>query len=181
AYEASCAERGIPAEDCSLIGKVLNDFASANYFWIFLTLLAFTFSNLSRAIRWNMLLRPLGYKPRLSNAFLTVILGYFANLGFPRIGEVVRAGSMARYEHIPVEKVMGTIVVDRTIDVISILLITSLAILLEFDTMWQFINEYVSLSEKFGGSGPFLLTLAAIGLFFVALIYFLRKRIAQWG
>lgn len=179
AYQESCAQRNIPADDCSLIGKVANDFASANYFWILLVLVAFTISNLSRAIRWNMLLRPLGYQPRLINAFLTVVLGYFANLGLPRLGEVVRAGTMARYEKIPLQKVVGTIVVDRTIDVISILLVTGLAILLEFDTMWQFIDENVSLSDRFGGGGTILLILGGLGLSSLLLFYILRKRIAK--
>lgn len=143
-----------------------------------MVLLAFTLSNLSRAIRWNMLLRPLGYQPRLSNAFLTVILGYFANLGLPRLGEVVRAGTMARYEHIPMQKVVGTIVVDRTIDVISILIVSGLAVLLEYDTMWQFINEYVNLSEKFGG-GTLILALGGFGTLVVAGLYLLRERIQK--
>ncbi|MEO0873365.1 MAG: flippase-like domain-containing protein, partial [Bacteroidota bacterium] len=124
AYQAECELKGIAKADCSLLQKVLTDFASADYFWLLMVLLCFTISNISRAVRWNMLLRQLGFMPRLINGFLTIILGYFANLGLPRVGEVVRAGTMARYEKIPVEKVMGTVVVDRVIDVISILLVT---------------------------------------------------------
>ena len=60
AYLAQCAQDGIPAEECSLIDKVVTDFRNANYFWILMVLLAFLLSNVSRAIRWNMLLRPLG-------------------------------------------------------------------------------------------------------------------------
>lgn len=175
AYLAQCAQDGIPAEDCSLIDKVATDFRGANYFWILMVLIAFLISNVSRAIRWNMLLRPLGYQPRFLNAFLTIILGYFANLGIPRIGEVVRASTMSQYEQIPLQKVMGTVVVDRVVDVISILLVTSLALLLEFDTILSFVNEQASLEDKVGG----LANLALLGgLIFVLLggVFWLFRR-----
>ena len=179
AYQAKCAYDEIPLEECSLLQKVISDFAGANYFWILLVLLAFTISNYSRASRWLMLLRPLGYQPRLINGFLTTVLGYFANLGLPRMGEVVRAGTMARYEGIAVEKVMGTIVVDRIIDVISILIMTSLAFLLQFEQIWGYVDKNVSLSERFGGSGNLLLTLGVIGVASLGLIYAFRKPLSK--
>jgi len=81
AYQAECGLKGIAAADCSLLQKVLTDFASADVFWLMMVLVFFTISNISRAVRWNMLLQQLGFQPRLINGFLTVILGYFANLG----------------------------------------------------------------------------------------------------
>ena len=157
AYQEDCAANLIPPEDCSLWKKVATDFRGANYFWISLTLLAFTISNISRAIRWNMLLRPLGYTPRFINAFLSTVLGYFANLGLPRMGEVVRAGTMARYERIPVEKVMGTIVVDRIVDVISILLVTALAVGLQFGVITRLFSENVDFGKRFDNTTTMLL------------------------
>lgn len=178
AFQEECIRRNIPSEDCSLIQKVISDFRGANYFWILLVLLAFTISNVSRASRWLMLLRPMGYDPRFSNAFLCTIVGYFANLGLPRMGEVVRAGTMAQYENIAVEKVMGTIVVDRIIDVICLLLITSFAFLLEYDTIIQFIGEYVDMGARFSkGPGLFLLGGAILVVFL--LLWAFRQRLAQ--
>lgn len=179
AFQEDCALKGVPAEDCSLLNKVLNDFRSVQIFWILMVFLVYGLSNVSRAIRWNMLLRTLGYQPRFTNALLTTIVGYFANLGLPRMGEVVRAGMMAQYEKIPPEKVMGTVVVDRVVDVISILIVTGLALLLDFDKIYAFANEYVDLSGRFGGSGMFLLFLAMIGLSVIGLFYAFRKRLLQ--
>lgn len=179
AYQAKCTTDGIPLEECSLLQKVITDFAGANYFWVLLVLVAFTVSNISRASRWVMLLRPLGYQPKLINAFLTTIIGYFANLGLPRMGEVVRAGTMAQYEGIAVEKVMGTIVVDRIIDVISILIVTSLALLLQFDVIWSFVDKNVSMSERFGGSTNLLLILAGAGILGLGLLYAFRKPLSK--
>lgn len=179
AYQAECDLKGVPLADCSLLQKVLNDFASAEVFWLLMVLFCFTLSNISRAIRWNMLLQQLGYKPRLVNGFLTVILGYFANLGLPRVGEVVRAGSMARYEGIPLEQVMGTVVVDRVIDVMSILLVTALALALEFDTLWGFLQENSNLQENLSNNSTLLLILAVTGLSGLGLLYALRVKIQR--
>jgi hypothetical protein len=179
AYQEECALRGIPAEDCSLLHKVWNDFRSVNYFWILMVFVVYALSNVSRAIRWNMLLRTLGYQPRFSNALLTTIVGYFANLGLPRMGEVVRAGMMARYEKMPVEKVIGTVFVDRVVDVISILFMTGLALLLDFDKILAFANEYVDLSGRLGGSGAVLGLLALIGVAALSLFYVFRKQLMQ--
>ncbi|MEN0005417.1 MAG: lysylphosphatidylglycerol synthase transmembrane domain-containing protein [Bacteroidota bacterium] len=169
AYQEYCAQEGIAAEDCSLLQKVIEDFRQANYWWILAVLTAFTISNVSRAIRWKMLIKPLGYQPKLINAFLTTCLGYFANLGLPRIGEVVRGGTLARYENIRIEKVMGTIVVDRVVDVLSIIILTSVAFLIEFDTLWAFAQTYVS----FGS----LVILGIAGALFLGLLFALRKPI----
>lgn len=178
AFQEECGLKGIPMEDCSLLAKVVDDFAGADYFWILMVLAAFTVSNVSRAIRWNMLLRPLGFRPRLINAFLTTVIGYFANLGLPRIGEVVRAGTMAQNERIPVEKVMGTIVVDRIFDVLSILIVTALAFLLQFKTIWTFVEENVRLGERAAAGVIFLYMFAAFTMV-GALFFLFRKRISQ--
>jgi len=139
-YQSECALQGIPIEDCSLFDKVLSDFASANVFWLLVIVLCFLVSNISRTLRWKYLVDTMEYPARLINGFLCIMLGYFANLGFPRIGEIVRAGTFAKYEDIPVEKVMGTVTADRIIDLISFFLVFLLALALEFDTIWSYLS-----------------------------------------
>ena len=175
AYQAQCALDGIPTEECSLIHKVLTDFANANYFWLLMVILLFMVSNLSRTARWHMLIRPLGYQPRFVNGLGAIMIGYFANLGIPRIGEVARAGVLARYEKIEVEKVMGTIVVDRIIDVLSILIVTALALILQYRQIWDAVRDLLDLSTlvKLGVFG-------AIGLILAVLLFFLfRKKLEK--
>ena len=150
AYLAQCKLDGIPDGECSLINKVIEDFKGLNYLWVFGVCAAFTFSNVMRALRWNMLLKPLGREPRTINTFLTTMLGYFANLGLPRLGEVMKPVTLARYEKIPVEKVLGTIVVDRIMDVICLLTVIGIAFALEFDTLWGYLNENMSSSDSGG-------------------------------
>jgi uncharacterized protein (TIRG00374 family) len=178
AFQDDCALRGVPASECSLLGKVVADFRGANFFWLGVVLLLFVVSCVSRALRWNMLLRPLGYQPRFSNSFWSIILGYFANLGLPRMGELVRAGTLAQYEKIAVEKVMGTLVVDRVIDVISILLLTGLAVLIQYGVIMDFVQAHVDLGDRMR-SGALLGYAFLVFLIVAVILYKWRQRIRR--
>ncbi|MGB3545861.1 MAG: lysylphosphatidylglycerol synthase transmembrane domain-containing protein, partial [Saprospiraceae bacterium] len=177
AYLAECALKEIPAEDCVLWRKVLADFRSANYGWLVIVIVCFCISNWSRAIRWNMLLRQLGYQPRWINAFLTINLGYFANLGLPRLGEVVRITTMSGYEKIPVEQVAGTVVADRVIDVISMLLVSALAVFLAYDQVWAWLDASSNLGDKLSGVWPLLLAAGLVGVAGLGIAWWQRARI----
>ena len=142
---------GAPAADCNFGDKLIVDFKSANLFWIFMVFASFTISNICRALRWQMLLKPLGRNARLVNTFLCTMIGYFSNLFLPRAGEVIKAGTLSKYENIPLEKVMGTVVLDRLLDVISILIVTAIALMLEYEKLWNYFSE--PLMNFFGGLG----------------------------
>ena len=171
AYIEQCKVDGIPLADCSLLDKLVTDFTFANFFWLFMVILACTVSNVSRTARWQMLLRPLGLNINPLNGFFTIMLGYFANLGFPRIGEFVRAGTLARYEKTEFEKVMGTVVVDRVIDVFSLLLAILLAFVFSFKELSAFLD---SMPLSFSGT-KLLLLLVVIGLAGVGFVFYLVK------
>ncbi|HJW31629.1 MAG TPA: lysylphosphatidylglycerol synthase transmembrane domain-containing protein, partial [Saprospiraceae bacterium] len=141
AYTADCALKGIPAAQCSLWEKLKSDFSEVNYWWVAAIIVAFIISNIVRAHRWLLLIETLGRKGRMSNAFFTIVVGYFANMGLPRIGEIVRAGLFARYENIGPEKVMGTIVVDRIIDLLSLLFAIILVLVLQGQVMFAFFRD----------------------------------------
>ncbi|MDG1742530.1 MAG: lysylphosphatidylglycerol synthase transmembrane domain-containing protein [Crocinitomicaceae bacterium] len=95
-------------------------FFDANYFWIVISLLIAWAGHLSRAYRWLFLLEPLGYNPKLVNAYHAVMAGYVINYTVPRSGEIARAGLMTSYEQIPFEKGFATIIIERMIDVIML-------------------------------------------------------------
>lgn len=179
AYQEQCRLDGIPSDQCSLTAKLLHDFSTVHLGWMLLVVAAFTISNIFRAARWQMLLEPMGYKPGFANSLLTILLGYFANLGFPRMGEVVRAGSLARYERIPLEKVMGTMVNDRLMDFLCLALVVGLAFVFEGQTLLNFIAE--KRNAMSGGSGGLmtsrvlLITLVVLGLMAAALFVFWQK------
>jgi glycosyltransferase 2 family protein len=108
-------------------------FTTARY-WLFIPVFfILTLSHLIRAWRWNILMEPLGYKPKLSNSFFAVMIGYLANLAIPRLGEVLKCTILARYEKVPAEKLVGTIVAERAFDVVSLLVVFVFAFILQYD------------------------------------------------
>ncbi|MBL7828522.1 MAG: flippase-like domain-containing protein, partial [Saprospiraceae bacterium] len=178
AFQEQCRLDGVPGDQCSLIQKLMDDFSTVHVGWLAAVMVAFTVSNIFRAARWQMLMEPMGYKIRFSNSLLTILLGYFANLGFPRMGEVVRAGSLARYEKTPLEKVMGTLVIDRLVDVVCLGLVVGLAFLFEGDTLLGYIqNQHQTGTEPQGPSlSAILLMVFAMTL---AIGYLFRARLTK--
>ena len=181
AFQEQCRLDGVPADQCSLTGKLLNDFSTVNLGWILAVIAAFTVSNIFRALRWQMLIEPLGYRAGFANSLLTILLGYFANLGFPRMGEVVRAGSLARYEKIPLEKVMGTLVIDRLMDFVCLGVVVGLAFFFEGQTLLQFIDQNRSGGGQTGGLLQNSLVLTLLGLMFAGLAaaFIFRQKLAH--
>jgi glycosyltransferase 2 family protein len=161
--------------------KLINDLLSVNPFWLVMTLLAFSFSNYSRAVRWNMLMKPLGYRPSDLNSFFAVNISYFTNLFLSRAGEVVRASSLAKVEGMSVSKVMGTVVVDRLLDMVSLILIVGFGFLVEYDTLWNYLDK--SLGQGDGSfrllKNPIFLGLAAFGVISLGLLFVFRKKIQE--
>jgi len=113
----------------------------ANPYWVALSISIGVSSHVSRAIRWNYLLEPLGYKPSILNNTMMIFTTYLSNLGIPRSGEFLRPTELATYEGVPFEKGFGTIVTERIVDVIMLLLIIFIAIIFQTDLILSFLNE----------------------------------------
>lgn len=161
AYQEECILKGIASEDCSYADKIVNDFKSVKLLWILVVAFVFMLSNLFRALRWNQFLDTMNYKPTVFNSLGALMVGYLANLAIPRIGEVIRAGTLSKNEDIPVEKVMGTIVLDRILDVISLLIAIGLAFIFAFKTF----SDYLNASESFSANTLYILAgLGVVGL-----------------
>lgn len=148
AYQEECTFKNIPEESCSLLLKVWQDIQSADYRWIVLVLILFLLTNVSRALRWKMMLKSLGYQPKTINLFGTIMINYLANLGIPRSGEFIRAGLISTYEDIPVEKVLGTIFTDRIFDVICLAIVLGLTLIYGGEDFYNYLNVHIDLSKK---------------------------------
>jgi uncharacterized protein (TIRG00374 family) len=112
----------------------LHDALNRAHYWLLIpVLLLLLLSHWVRALRWRQLMQPLGYSPRKINTFLAVIIGYFVNLGAPRLGEVLKCTILARYEKVPAHKLVGTIVAERAFDVICLFTAFGLAFVFQFD------------------------------------------------
>ena len=114
---------------------------NADYRFLILSVFFGVLSHLSRAYRWKFLLAPLGHKPRFINSVLSVMIAYIANLGIPRSGEILRATTLSSYEKIPFEKAFGTIIAERLVDLIFLVIFIFIALSLQFDLIWRVLNE----------------------------------------
>lgn len=112
--------------------------------WVIFSVVLGLVSHLSRAYRWNFLLEPLGYSVRMTNSFMAVMVGYFANLGIPRSGEFIRAGIASTYDNVPLKKSIGTVISERMVDLLALLLVIGLTILSQSEYVFGFLKQGIS-------------------------------------
>ncbi|MDR1762693.1 MAG: flippase-like domain-containing protein [Dysgonamonadaceae bacterium] len=126
--------------DFEQVGEVLKN--DVNYWFIALSLPFGLFANIIRGYRWELLIRPLGYKPRKSNIIYSVLGTYGVNLAFPRLGEIWRCTMITRYENIPFTKALGTMLTDRISDSVTVALITVAAFAMNVPFFRSFFEKY---------------------------------------
>lgn len=164
--------------------KIVTSFLTANYFWVFISVIISVFSHFLRAYRWNYLLKPAGYSVKMPNAIGAVLVGYFANYGLPRMGEITRCTLVTRYDKVPFEVALGTVITERIIDTVLLLLIFVLTLFAQFTQLKGLATEYIfdPLTKKLDGisQNPVqLVILIAIILLLVVGFFALRKRISN--
>jgi uncharacterized protein (TIRG00374 family) len=172
-------------------GVAWNQLASTlkqvNFWWIALSLFFAGISFLIRARRWMLLIAPLGHTPSFKNTYHSLMIGYLSNYALPRLGEVTRCVTLGKREEIPVDSLIGTVIIERVIDLLMLLLIM-LALLISWaDKFGTFFSQQVwgplqqKFVELFGGTWVFWLILGASVLILVLLIYFFRKRLVRFS
>ncbi|MHA6248664.1 lysylphosphatidylglycerol synthase transmembrane domain-containing protein [Pontibacter sp. CAU 1760] len=124
--------------------KMWAEFLRANYGWVLVSLIFGVLAYLSRAIRWQMQIKPTGHTPSLLNTYNAMMIGYLANLVLPRLGEVVRCSMLRRTDEVPVNTGFGTVVAERIIDGVMLLCAIGLAFLIEFGRIQEFFLELFS-------------------------------------
>lgn len=116
-------------------------FLKANYWWILAASFFGILAYVVRAVRWNLLLEPLGHKISNSNALWTLSFGYLMNLTIPRSGEVARATALYGVEGVPVDKSFGTIILERIVDLLCMFLFLILTLFLKYDAIETFYHQ----------------------------------------
>ena len=142
--------------------------------WVILPVIAFLMiAHYSRAMRWKLLMEPLGYKPSNFNAFATVMIGYLVNSGAPRLGEVFKCTLLARYEKFKVDKLIGTILVERAVDLVCLTIVFMLSIITQGDIFGDWITDKLKFffHDKAGNLSTEKL-FTAVGIFIIGLFIF---------
>lgn len=144
------------------------------YKWIWLSLFLGLLSHISRTIRWNYLIETLGHKPRFINSFCAVMVAYFMNLALPRMGEISRCGVMSRYENVSFSKLVGTVVVERLIDMVMLLLFVVIIIVSQFGEVLRLLEENPTFKQALIDKVTSPVTIVVL-ISIIALIYIFRK------
>lgn len=155
-------------------GEFKHSLETARYWLMLPVLLILTLSHILRSLRWRILMMPMGYTPSFLNTFFAVMIGYLANLAIPRLGEVLKCTILAKYEKVPAEKLVGTIVAERAVDVLSLGIVFLLALIIQFDVVGEYTSQlFKQLFEN--GSGHFSFLKAGIVLGILATCFIAVK------
>lgn len=160
-------------EDLNHLGSQLK---TANFYWIIPVLCSSLLGSAARALRWQLLLQPVAYKPSFAASFFALMYGYFVNIGTPRVGEFTRCLSLQKTTDIPFAKSFGTVFTERAVDMFCLLLCVVLAFALQVDLLSGFFttNIYYPINAKTGGNAALVFTILCIaglgGLLFLLLL-----------
>lgn len=163
--------------------EILNSMGNANYWWIALAIPLGILSHYIRAMRWKMLIETMDYKPRNSNMFFAVMIGYFANLALPRLGEVSRCTILTKYENVPFQKSFGSVITERVLDMMVFIILFFLNLALQAERLSGYINEniYKPLQTKlhlsYDLSGAFSIIMISFIVVFSIIFLIFRKKI----
>ncbi|MEN8121043.1 MAG: lysylphosphatidylglycerol synthase transmembrane domain-containing protein [Bacteroidota bacterium] len=163
------------------IDEIISALREANYFWIAVSLVLSLFSHLSRAIRWNLLINPLGYKPRLLNSFFAVMVMYISNMAIPRSGEIARCTIVKKYEKVPLTQLLGTVVIERVFDFIMLFILLFVVLITQMGVVLEFVHNNPGVEDKFDSllQIKYLIILAVMFIALVGFTYFFRKKFKE--
>ena len=145
-----------------------------NYLWVVISMFFGFAAIVSRGLRWIILLQSLNFSVGKLNSIYAVAIGYFTNIAIPRAGEITRCTSLNQTEDVPVDKLFGTIILERAIDFIILLSLVLLVLILKLDLFLEF------LAIIFQGRTPNVSSFIGVGLSVIAILiflFFLTKKI----
>ena len=157
-------------EECKVALKTARYFLFIPVFFILIA------SHISRAIRWRILMKPMGYNPSLVNTFFAVMVGYLANLAVPRLGEVLKCTILGKYEKVPADKLVGTILIERAVDVVSLLIVFIIAIATQASIIGAYAKETI-IKNFFSGDKQAMVIKLLIVIIVIVGVYLLLKYI----
>jgi uncharacterized protein (TIRG00374 family) len=160
-------------------GDLVGVLKQANYFYVGISVITGILVIFVRALRWNILIDTLDAKPSLRDTYNAIMVGYIANLAVPRLGEIIRCATLNRTNRIPVNALFGTVVTERIIDLLCLMLLAAAVFFLKMDLFSRFVAENVlqqwkPIEENMSATTVAVAALAVLAL--IAALYFLGKR-----
>ncbi len=165
--------------------EIWHHLIGAKYSWIGLSLVFAIISHISRSMRWIILIESLKFRPKLWNTINATLFGYLSNYALPRAGEVARCVALGRKEKIPVDALIGTVIVERTIDLLSMFIIMLVLLVARFEKFGAFFSDYIfqpigdKISGIFGEAIIFWIIVAAAMLTIAVVLFLLREKLLK--
>ena len=157
--------------------EMMDSFKNASYFWFILAVVINTFSHYIRALRWRLLIKPLGYDIGRFSTFFAIMSCYLTNLAVPRLGEIVRTTMVSSKNKIPFDKTFGTVITERAIDTLLFGLIFIVAFFCEYDIFKDYILSNLDIDTA---KYTKLLVIACIGVALICiLVLVFRKAVSK--
>jgi uncharacterized protein (TIRG00374 family) len=157
-----------------------------NYWWLVPVMIVSLCTYILRVWRWKMLIKATGNNSTFSSLFAALSIGYFINLVVPRLGEVTRCFYVKRQDNLPFLQVLGTVIVERVVDILTLLLVLLLTITLQFDKITEFVQQNIFLPfyenvilKIIQGNIKMLIIISLIIIVIVAIVFYARKYIRE--
>jgi glycosyltransferase 2 family protein len=160
--------------------------STGNFTWFYLVMFVSVMVYIFRVLRWQRLIRATGYQARFHNAFAALSIGYFVYFAVPRLGEVSRCLSVKKQDNIPFMQLLGTVIIERVVDIISLIAVLLLTLLLQFNQIIEFVKSNV-IQPMYEGiilkimNGNKIVMIAVLGFIIVSgvLFFYFRKYIRE--
>lgn len=154
------------------------DLRNANWKWAVLSGLAILIAHFFRSLRWSLMIDPEEIvKPKIQNVFGAVMIGYLANLVIPRAGELARCVWLSKKEKLNTVSLIGTVIAERIIDLLSLLVLILYAATIYSDLFLLWISNFdlKLIFERYQNLFIILIIIAIV----LILVYFLFAKKQQ--
>lgn len=166
--------------------ELLTALETGDFSWFYVVMLTTTLVYMIRTLRWQMLIKATGYSTSFLNAYAALSISYFVSLVVPRLGEITRCLSLKRQHQIPFMQLLGTVIIERVIDIISLMVMLLLTLVLQFNHIMEFVKENVFqpfyegvIVKIIAGNGVFIIVTLIVLSILAALFFYFRKYIRE--
>lgn len=150
--------------------QLIEEIKKVNIQWVILSMIFGGWAIINRGLRWIVLIEALGYRSSKSNAVASVAILYFTNLFLPRAGEITRCTSLNQVEKIPLDKLFGTILIERVIDFIFLFGLIFLTLILKFNAIFNFFIAIQSQQNESTNEKNLFLTIVILSISIITFI-----------
>jgi glycosyltransferase 2 family protein len=159
-----------------VIGLLLSTWSESDKFYMLLMAIVAMASHALRALRWKMLLDISQHPSTFLRAFYSLMIGYLVNMAIPRGGELSRCYNLYKMDRTPIEISLGSVVAERTIDFLCMMLVFILTFIFEWQPITKLVSQFMAENNVGSALGmEWLFVALAVILIIISLIYFLSK------